>query len=130
MEIYSRFWIKKSGKNYLGLGRIELLERIKQSGSISKAARQMRMSYKAAWDGIDIANKLSSPESLVISSAGGGKDSGTKITEHGQMAMDTYRNLQRLHDKFLAYFDGVESFEEMDRRAQIIETALNSVKFK
>lgn len=130
MEIYSRFWIKKDGKNYLGLGRVELLERIQQSGSISKAAKQMRMSYKAAWDGIDIANKLSYPESLVVSNAGGGKDSGTKITERGQMAMDAYRNLQRLHDKFFGYFEGVKSFEEINARAQAIESALNNVKIK
>lgn len=130
MEIYSRFWIKKDGKNYLGLGKVELLERISQSGSISKAAKQMRMSYKAAWDGIDIANKLSHPDSLVISSAGGGKDSGTKVTESGQMAIDTYRNLQRLHDKFFGYFEGVESFEEINTLTQAIESALDSAKIK
>ena len=40
-----RFWLTLNGKNFLGRGRIELLQRIRETGSISKAAKAMKMSY-------------------------------------------------------------------------------------
>ena len=58
MEIKGNFWIEKNNKSFLGKGRIELLKNIEKYGSISKAAKEMKMSYKAAWDAIDIINKL------------------------------------------------------------------------
>ena len=51
-----RFWLTLDGKNFLGRGRIELLQRIRETGSISKAAKAMKMSYKAAWDAVDAMN--------------------------------------------------------------------------
>ena len=48
MEVQGRIWIKENNKNFLGHGKVELLERIAESGSIAKAAREMKMSYKAA----------------------------------------------------------------------------------
>ena len=70
MEVEGRIWVKENGKNFIGHGKVELLERIHKSGSISKAAKEMRMSYKAAWDCIDAMNKLSQ-EPIVISALGG-----------------------------------------------------------
>lgn len=48
MNVFARFWFEKDDKSYIGVGRAELLTRIAESGSISKAAKQMGMSYKAA----------------------------------------------------------------------------------
>ncbi|MBQ7676461.1 MAG: LysR family transcriptional regulator, partial [Campylobacter sp.] len=50
--IKSRLWIEKDGKNFLGHGKVELLEKIKEHGSINAAAKAMKMSYKAAWDAV------------------------------------------------------------------------------
>ena len=118
MNIDSRLWITKDSKSYLGVGRIELLERIQQSGTIAKAAKQMKMSYKAAWDNVDIANKLSAPNPLVISNAGGGKDSGTRLTPEGEKAIDTFKNLQALKNKFFGYLDGARDFDELNERIE------------
>ena len=38
--------------------RIALLEYIEQYGSITQAAKAVPMSYKAAWDAIDVINNL------------------------------------------------------------------------
>jgi molybdate transport system regulatory protein len=51
-----RFWLTLDGKNFLGRGRVELLQRIRETGSISRAAKAMQMSYKAAWDAVDAMN--------------------------------------------------------------------------
>ena len=67
----ARLWMKKSDKNYLGKGRIELLERIREHGSIHAAAKAMKMSYKAAWDSVDAMNNLS--ETPLVEKVSGGK---------------------------------------------------------
>ena len=126
MNIDSRLWITKNSKSYLGAGRIELLERIKESGSIAKAAKQMKMSYKEAWDNVDIANKLAAPKPLVISNAGGGKSSGTRLTPEGQKAIDTFKSLQALKNEFFGYLDGAKDFDELSERIQKLSKKLKS----
>ena len=70
-SINGRLWINKSEHNFLGQGRMELLMHIEQEGSITKAAKAMKMSYKAAWDAVDAMNNLS--EFPLVASAKGGK---------------------------------------------------------
>lgn len=56
LQADGRFWLTLNGRNFLGRGRVELLARIRETGSISKAAKAMKMSYKAAWDAVDAMN--------------------------------------------------------------------------
>ena len=58
LEISGRLWLNREGHGYLGAGRIALLERIGETGSIAQAARSMGMSYKAAWDAVEAMNNL------------------------------------------------------------------------
>ncbi|MDQ1264455.1 MAG: molybdate transport system regulatory protein [Campylobacterota bacterium] len=74
-----RFWISKSHHNFLGKGRIELLKQVGVSGSIAKAAKEMKMSYKAAWDAIDAMNNLAD-QPLVETSKGGKGGGGAQLT--------------------------------------------------
>lgn len=70
-SVEGRFWINKSEHNFLGQGRMELLMHIDKEGSITKAAKSMQMSYKAAWDAVDAMNNLS--EFPLVESSKGGK---------------------------------------------------------
>lgn len=76
----------------MGPGKADLLDAIDQCGSISSAAKQMNMSYKRAWDLVDIINK-SFKEPLVLSSPGGKHGGGAKLTEFGRFILANYRNL-------------------------------------
>jgi len=42
-------WLEIDDGMFMGLGRIQLLERIDRYGSLNKAAASMGMSYRAAW---------------------------------------------------------------------------------
>ena len=42
-------WLETPGGMLLGLGRAELLLRIREAGSLNRAAKAMGMSYRAAW---------------------------------------------------------------------------------
>ena len=45
MELDGKVWLKQEGKNFLGSGKARLLELIDKTGSISKAAKELGMSY-------------------------------------------------------------------------------------
>ena len=99
-EVAGRFWLNVEGKGFLGLGRIELLEQIEATGSISAAARTMGMSYKAAWDAIDAMNNLAD-EPLLIRQVGGRHGGGTQLTEYGRRVIRQYRAAEQEHQRFM-----------------------------
>lgn len=95
-----RFWISKSEHNFLGKGRIELLLCIEETGSITKAAKMMKMSYKAAWDTVDTMNNLSE-HPLVQRIKGGKGGGGTRLTDYAKELITTYNILNEEHQHFL-----------------------------
>ncbi|MGE4420459.1 MAG: TOBE domain-containing protein [Sulfurimonas sp.] len=99
-SINGRLWINKSEHNFLGQGRMELLMHIQKDGSITKAAKSMKMSYKAAWDAVDAMNNLSEFP-LVTSSKGGKGGGGTHLSEYAKELINTYKILQEEHQQFL-----------------------------
>ena len=63
-------------------------------GSISAAARQMRMSYKRAWQLVDDMNR-SFGQPLINTIAGGARGGGANLTTCGKGVVRAYRNLQK-----------------------------------
>jgi molybdate transport system regulatory protein len=74
----------------MGPGKAELLEMIIETGSISAAAKRMRMSYRRAWELVDTMNRCFT-EPLVITSAGGSHGGGAAVTEFGRAILDAYQ---------------------------------------
>ncbi len=107
-HIDGRLWISKAKQNFLGRGRIELLENIHQTGSISAAAKIMKMSYKAAWDAIDAINKLSE-EPLVERSTGGKGGGGTRLTPKGLEYIALYKKIEHAQHLF---FEALEHYTD------------------
>ena len=77
----------------LGPGKVDLLEEIDRSGSISKAARELGLSYRRAWTLVDTMNK-SFRSSLVEGSAGGKRGGGAHLTTLGKQMAKTYRTME------------------------------------
>jgi molybdate transport system regulatory protein len=107
MEIEGRIWFKKEGKNLIGNGRVELLEHIDELGSISKASKNMKMSYKAAWDMVDAMNNLSD-EPLVQKVTGGKNGGGTQVTEAGKNLIKSFKKFKEFYNQLLSSVDGHE----------------------
>ena len=103
-HVDGRFWFNVSERGFLGAGRIELLECIGQTGSISAAARSMGMSYKAAWDAVEAMNNLAD-RPLVIRQAGGKRGGGTDLTEFGQRVIQHYRAADEAYRCFMGQLD-------------------------
>ena len=85
--------IRTDAGAYLGDTRVRLLEAIGEHGSISQAAKQVPLSYKAAWDAVDAMNNLAE-QPLVERSTGGRAGGGTRLTEHGRRVVALYRAMQ------------------------------------
>lgn len=84
-----------SGKTWaIGPGKVALLEAIEESGSISAAARKLKMSYKRAWDLVNEMNTcLSKP---AVSTAPGGRfGGGTVVTPVGRKIVESYRSIEK-----------------------------------
>ncbi|NIZ08003.1 winged helix-turn-helix domain-containing protein [Pseudooceanicola sp. HF7] len=77
----------------MGPGKAELLERIARTGSIAGAGREMGMSYKRAWQLVEVMNAMFAAP-LVLSSRGGAKGGGAQVTETGQKVLSAYRGLE------------------------------------
>lgn len=101
IELQGSVWMTVGGENFGGKGRIELLARIAESGSITQAAKAMKMSYKAAWDAIDTMNNLAG-EPLVERVIGGKGGGGTRLTKRGQQLVDNFKIIEAEHKNFIA----------------------------
>ena len=98
---HGRVWIEGPDGTFLGYGRVVLLERIREHGSLSAAARSMEMSYRHAWQLVDSMNRQSRVP-VVTLSVGGKGGGGAMLTEAGQRAIDTFWSLWKGLDNFLA----------------------------
>lgn len=100
-KVHGRIWLTRDGRNFLGRGRVELLLHIGETGSISKAAKLMKMSYKSAWDAVDAMNRNAG--FLLVERASGGRDGGgSTLTEDAIRLISLYRKIEAEHDDFLA----------------------------
>src|SRR6185503_16707391 len=72
----------------VGPGKVDLLEAIEASGSISAAGRALGMSYRRAWLLVDTMNRCFRAP-LVETRPG----AGARVTEAGRAALAAYRGL-------------------------------------
>ena len=100
----------------IGLGKIDLLEKLGEVGSISAAARQMGMSYKRAWF---LLNSMQSGfrEPLFVAERGGSQRGGTTLTPLGADLIRRYRSHVKIVDvqstEILAWMRSVQ-FEKQE----------------
>lgn len=116
-----------------GLNRIELLEKIGETGSISSAARTVGMSYKGAWDAIDAMNNLSD-EPLVTRVVGGKRGGGSELTARARRLIDVFRAMEREHRRFMQQLGALSEASihdiELMRRFMIRTSARNQLSGK
>ena len=117
MKIDGRFWLTKEGQSFLGSGRVELLEWIDKTGSINAAAKEMKMSYKAAWERINGMNALADYP-LIDRTTGGRGGGGTKLTPYARELIATFHRLGELHRQFIDRFS--EAGNDPERLARIL----------
>ena len=99
-HLRGRFWIASPEGTFLGTGRVILLEKIQEHGSISGAARAMKMSYRQAWQLVQSMNEHSN-NPLVSSLTGGKGGGGATITKTGEQAIQLFREVEQDMKNFM-----------------------------
>jgi molybdate transport system regulatory protein len=100
VEFSSNLTLEIFNQPFLLEKRIDLLIAIKKTGSISKAAIEVPMSYKAAWEAVESMNNLSTIP-IVQRETGGVGGGGTTLTPYGENLINTYEILRNEQKKFL-----------------------------
>ncbi len=92
-NIQFRLRISKGDDIAVGPGKIDLLEAIGKTGSITAAARSLGMSYRRAWLLVDTMNRCFK-SAVVEAEAGGKRGGGTQLTSMGADVVLRYRRIE------------------------------------
>src|SRR6267378_4447561 len=93
LSLLPRFRVMRGKEIAFGPGKMELLELVAETGSISEAAKRMDMSYMRAWSLIQTMNACFK-EPVIKAVRGGHKRGGTELTETGQHVLKLYRQME------------------------------------
>ncbi len=98
-KLRSKLWLENNGKVF-GDGPAELLQKVDRMGSLRKAAADMKMSYRQAWDLIRMLEEnLGFP--LMERQAGGSRGGGSSLTDEGRSLLFSYIQFRREASKCL-----------------------------
>lgn len=100
LQIKGKLWLEKDGELLFGPGRLELLEGLAQYGSLAEAARQLGMSYRAAWGRLRASEtRLGQP--LAVRSTLEGQGQKLTLTPFAQQLITAFRQVQQDFAGFL-----------------------------
>jgi len=99
-KVRYKIWLEDDAPIF-GDGLYELLQRVEQFGSISRASQVMKMSYREAWGRIHEAeNRLRTK--LLYKHAGGEMGGGAELTPAAKELMARYRKFREGVDRSIA----------------------------
>ena len=99
MRVQVKIWLEHDKTIVFGKGHVLLLKAIDKTGSITKAAKELNMSYRNAWGRISYAeNKIGKP--LLIRARGGKNYGGAQLTEFAKTLLTQFSHLKQQSEKF------------------------------
>jgi molybdate transport system regulatory protein len=119
-------WHVRLGEGEISPRRLSLLQAIDATGSISQAAKQVSMTYKAAWDAVDAMNNLAGVP-LVQSQHGGKGGGGAILTTTGLQIVTMHERLSAMQTMWMASLQDVDpDIMPMFRRLTMKTSARNA----
>jgi molybdate transport system regulatory protein len=108
-------WLTQGGENVLNESRMELLDQIARTGSITQAGKAVGISYRTAWLTVDHLNGIDEVP-LVERTTGGKSGGGTRLTPAGEKLLRMYRTLQEEHGIYMQRLrEGIHDFDRFLR---------------
>jgi molybdate transport system regulatory protein len=112
-------WLEVDGEVVLSVWRVRLLEQIRETGSITAAARNMEVPYRRAWERIqEVEGRLGF--ALLDTEVGGEGGGGAKLTTRAEDLIHRFHRLvngidEEIEDRFKrAFGDTLESWVESE----------------
>ncbi|MFA6022157.1 MAG: TOBE domain-containing protein, partial [Rhodospirillales bacterium] len=97
-KVEAMLGLRREGRPMVGRDRIQLLEAVGIHGSISKAAKAVGLSYKAAWDALNAVNNLL-PRPAILGQTGGRQGGGAIVTDDGLALIASFRLMEKRLEK-------------------------------
>ena len=99
MDFGYKIWIEKDGNNVFGMGIYNLLNLVEETGSLHKAAQDLKMSYRAAWGKVrDYEERLG----VELLEKGRHGRTGAHLTPEGKLMLDHFRRVMEEMDKLVS----------------------------
>ncbi|MGO9446324.1 MAG: TOBE domain-containing protein [Thiobacillaceae bacterium] len=131
MHLVGRIYLDTDEGVLLAGQRVRLLEAIERNGSIQKAAKELGLSYKTAWDAVNSMNNLCD-QVLVLREVGGRRGGGSQVTEHGRNMIKLFRAVegeyQRALDKLGGNLADMRTFNRLLNRFSMKTSARNQFR--
>lgn len=83
-------WFEMEDKSVFGMGLFRLLTLVKETGSLHKAAKELKMSYRAAWGKIRVAEEKLGVDLLEKGRHG---RTGAHLTDRGDFMVTQFKGL-------------------------------------
>ena len=90
MEIKYKIWIEENGKVIFGKGRDEILKSIEEQHSLNAAAKELGMSYRAAWGRLKASEERM--EKKLVSTRD--KEKSLQLTDQAKTIIDRFEKLE------------------------------------
>ncbi|PAF43825.1 LysR family transcriptional regulator [Helicobacter sp. 11S03491-1] len=99
MKVKIKIWLEdEEEKMVFGDGKANLLLKIDELGSISKAALACGLDYKKAWNHINVLEN-NIKENIIIRKKGGRDGGGSELTLKGRELVSAYKKLREVMNK-------------------------------
>jgi molybdate transport system regulatory protein len=99
-QIKGKIWIEINDKTLIGEGKVILLMKTAELGSLRKAAEATGISYRQAWYSINRMNNVAEFP-LIHLKHGGEKGGIATLTEYGEKVISAYKKAEEEFHKFL-----------------------------
>ena len=98
-QVRSKVWVQDDEGNVVfGLGRLRILEAIRETGSLRAAAQELGMGYRAIWARVRATEeRLGIP--ILEKKQGGKSGGGSSLTPVAEQLLKDFKNLQRAIEK-------------------------------
>ena len=91
-RVRTKVWVERDGQVLLSEWRVELLEAVEATGSLTRAAEQLNVPYRTAWERIkETEHRLGLR--LLETESGGAEGGGSRLTDE---ASDLIRRFRRV----------------------------------
>jgi molybdate transport system regulatory protein len=107
--IHTKIWIEDDqGGAIFGAGQLKILETIDKEGSISAAAKKMKMGYRSMWGKLKkIEQRIG--KKVLIRKKGGISGGASVLTSEAKILVEKFRYLQQKIN-----LDAKNTFDEID----------------
>ena len=93
MGVRVKVWLEGDGRPSFGAGKARILQAVERTGSLSRAARELGMSYRHAWSAVRAAEqRLGKP--LLVRRRGGRERGGATLTPFAREMVETFLELE------------------------------------